>query len=292
MIYIKLSGRVGNHLFQIAAGASLAKANHTDFRAFVPNDGDERFEDVVSSHSLKKYVLQFKDNILKNVSFIDFVPPNTPIYKQEGFEYTAIPYIGGDLIIDGYFQSEKYFDKLTIENLFACPAEFYNYLYNKHKSILDLKPTAIHVRRGDFLKSPHRFHITSLSYYKKAIKMIGEKKTFLIISDDINWCKKHFKGKGFFFSDGKSISEDFYIQGLCANNILSNSTFSWWGGWLNKNPDKKIIYPVPWFGRHFSNLDTKDLIPNRWIKINDKMSLYYRLKSIWIRILMKFNLYK
>ena len=104
----------------------------------------------------------------------------------------------------------------------------------------------------------------------------------------MKWCKKHFKGQNYVFADkGNSMLEDFYLQSLAANNIISNSSFSWWGAWLNMNPDKKVFYPSPWFGPHYSHYDTSDLCPNSWIPLPNRTPLRYQLKSIWIRLAMK-----
>jgi hypothetical protein len=104
----------------------------------------------------------------------------------------------------------------------------------------------------------------------------------LITSDNISWCKKKFRGENFFFSEGESAIVDMYLQSCCTNNIISNSSFSWWGAWMNKNPQKIVITPDPWFGIAFRNKDTKDLIPEGWIKLKNKTPLYFVIRGFFI----------
>ena len=108
----------------------------------------------------------------------------------------------------------------------------------------------------------------SLDYYKQAIETVGPDKTFVIFSDDIEWCKQNldFIGSKFFISGNKDY-EDMYLMSLCNNNIITNSTFSWWGAWLNKNENKIVISPKIWFGKNNSHLDTSDLYCDKWIKL-------------------------
>ncbi len=114
------------------------------------------------------------------------------------------------------------------------------------------------------------------------MRYIGQETRFLIISDDINWCKKNFKGSNYFFTDNNTALEDLYLQSLCTNNIISNSTFSWWGAWLNENPVKIVIVPKPWYGKEFLHIRTDDLIPEAWIQLDNSMSLPIKLKAIKI----------
>ena len=81
--------------------------------------------------------------------------------------------------------------------------------------------------------------------------------------------------------------EDFYLQSLATNNVISNSSFSWWGAWLNTNTDKKVFYPTPWFGPHYSHYDVSDLCPDEWCALPNRTPFYYQLKSVWIRLEMK-----
>ena len=93
---------------------------------------------------------------------------------------------------------------------------------------------------------------------------------FLIFSDDINWCKEFFPDipEKFKFIDGNTDYEDLILMSLCKNNIICNSTFSWWAAWLNQNQDKKVIVPTNWFGKAYANNKTDDIFCENWIKLN------------------------
>lgn len=252
IITSELSGGLGNQMFQIAACISLA--NRLGYIAmfdptihFLPFQG-------------KKF-LSYKDNVFNNL----IINKNLLIknqYISEKYDYIQIPDIEPFTIIKGGFQSEKYFDKNLINNIFSIKNQHKKLLTNKYGDLTN--KVSVHVRRGDYLKLwPHHIFVGE-EYYTKAIEMMGDKE-YLVFSDDINWCKSFFKGKFDFIQD-----EDYnelYLMSMCEHNIIGNSTFSWWGAWLNQNPLKRVIAPKTWFGPGYSHWDTKDLIPEDWIKI-------------------------
>lgn len=286
MIYIRLSGRFGNYLFQIAAGASLAKQYNTGFKVVVAPDTEAI--STVSTEPMREYVASFKDNIFRDIDFVEEIPADVPLYSWRDFPYKPIPYEEKDLMIDGYFQSYKYLDYSLVRELYSMPHEIEESLRQKYGEVLSQPFTCIHVRRGDYCNLPHRFSICSIHYFKRAIREVGEKTLFLVISDDLKWCKKHFKGTNFVFADkGNSMLEDFYLQSLATHNIISNSSFSWWGAWLNPHPEKRVFYPSPWFGPHNSHYDISDLCPDSWVALLNRTPFRYQLKSVWIRLTMK-----
>ena len=114
-------------------------------------------------------------------------------------------------------------------------------------------------------KSEDELHLSTLEYYKQALSKLPDINKVLIFSDDIEWCKQNFIGDRFIFIQ----EEDYislYLMSLCDYNIIANSSFSWWGAWLNQNPNKVVIAPKLWFGLK-SNHNINDLIPSSWIKI-------------------------
>ena len=96
----------------------------------------------------------------------------------------------------------------------------------------------------------------------------------MIFSDDIDWCKKHFKGKHFYFSENESPSVDLYLQSFCRHHIISNSTFAWWGAWLDSSPDKRVICPESWFEILYRANDIKDLYPEEWSKLRIRKTIF------------------
>lgn len=285
MVFVELNGRIGNHLFQIAAGASYAKKNGFPFKV-VCHDGYKLAPP--DNCKIKDYIKQFRDNIFRNITIQEWRPGEDAFYYYEkDHRYNEIPYMERDILLYGTFQSEKYFDKELVRSLFAISPEIKEYILNKYGDILNKKVTAINVRRGDYCKLPHRYAVCSMSYYNRGINYLGKDKNYLIISDDIDWCKKHFKGNNFYFVEKEKPIIDLYIQTLCENNIISNSTFSWWGAWLNNNPNKIVIYPDPWFGWAYKDFRENDLIPEGWIKIKNQLSLGMKIRACYLLFIEK-----
>ena len=121
----------------------------------------------------------------------------------------------------------------------------------------------MHVRRGDYLKFKDTHPPCSVEYYNQAISSFSESSIFLVISDDIEWCKENFLGDKFYFVEGNEDYIDLYLMSLCKNNIIANSSFSWWAAWLNRNKEKIVIAPEKWFGNEVQ-YNTDNLLPSSW----------------------------
>ena len=171
---------------------------------------------------------------------------------------------------EGHWQSEKYFK--SIEETIRKQFQFKQSSLNKEtlqlsEEIKNTNSVSIHIRRGDYLNFP-QCAVCDIEYYRKAIDYIKGKiiePTFFIFSDDIDWCKQNLQIKNSFFvnfNQGNDSWQDMYLMSQCKHNIIANSTFSWWGAWLNDNPDKIVISPHQWF----KNDATGDIIPDNWIK--------------------------
>lgn len=285
MVYIELNGRVGNHLFQIAAGASLAKINNTEFRVVCHRDYKLAVPD---NCYIEDYIKQFSDNLYSKIVIENERPTHYSLYNEPSYNYSPIPYIN-NILLHGTFQSHKYFDPCTVKDLFEIPSSIRLYIESKYGDLLKQGITSINVRRGDYCKQPHKYPICGMYYFKKAINYIGIEKKYLIISDDIEWCKRNFVGNNFYFVDDEEPIIDLYIQTMCENNIMSNSTFSWWGAWLNSNANKVVVCPTPWYGRSvYTKLDTSDLIPDGWIKIENRLS--FNVKVLEVSLLVRESL--
>ncbi|MPM06810.1 O-antigen biosynthesis glycosyltransferase WbnK [bioreactor metagenome] len=262
-IYVYMVGRIGNVMFQIAAASTLAKKHNCKLIAIPALYKVSEPDNCL----LIEYLQQFKKTILRNVD-ICIKPPT--IYRSAYFEpyfhYNPIIYLP-NIFIKGYFQSEKYFNRNLVNELFRIDDATSKVINDKYGEILSLPGiTSINVRRGDYLKLSDYHPICTLDYYNRAIDIIGRDRPYLITSDDLNWCRKNFVGDYFYFADYTSPTYDLYLQTMCKNNIISNSTFSWWGAWLNNDKDKLVISPKKWFGPKYAINDTKDLIPSEWIK--------------------------
>ena len=254
MVISYLKGGLGNFLFQIAHGYSLSLDNNVSFGI------DLNRIWVVHSHWS-----EYMSNIFRNIPTVTS-PSQTHYYKYESLTYHPTQYTN-NIFLDGYFQSEKYFqnNKQKILELFKIDDETLKYLKEKYSNILNSNNTcSIHVRRGDFLRIPF-YNKLDMNFYNKAIDLAGRDKHFVIFSNDIPWCKENFVGLNTTFIENEKDYIDMYLMSLCKDNITSNSTFSWWGSYLNPNPNKKSFTPKTWFIHTHSN---EDIIPSEWIKID------------------------
>lgn len=259
-ISINLQGGLANNLFQINAAYAYSRKYNKELILLNQKKG-------IVHGSLNSY----KDNILKNISLIDsYNFSSFKSVREPSFAFNELPSVPSDIILDGYFQSEKYFKEYRSEILdMLISEEHVSELKKKYTNILNNNITcSIHVRRGDYLKYPDIHPVQNFNYYMKAIKMMPKETVFLIFSDDIAWCKLNFPNipEKFIFIDEQKDYEDLYLMSLCNHNIIANSSFSWWGAWLNKNINKKVIAPFFWFGTS-ATYDTKDLYCENWIII-------------------------
>lgn len=259
-------GGLGNVLFKLAATISTAVDNETDYLFSNEFLRPQDIQIVAKGHPDYRV---YYNNILRNVEFKDKLPTPYLVHTEPGFHYTPIPYQPHtNLLLDGGFQSEKYFinNKQLIVDTFKIP-------YHVGFQIREALPlvntyASIHVRRGDYLNFPDHHPQQTQEYYQKAAEEVGLDKTFLIFSDDLEGCKPlfDFLPNKHFYSTGVDWS-DLYLMSMCQDNIICNSSFSWWAAYLNENPNKKVITPLNWFGSAYADWDTSDLIPNDWIKI-------------------------
>jgi hypothetical protein len=211
---------------------------------------------------------------------------NTQIYTDRGYaqSYKDITKLqkSKDLLLYGYFQNEKYFNnnEHQIKKDFVYKPLLSEYGREILKRIKKSKcAVSIHVRRGDLVsnKEAAKHHgLCSLEYYKEAIQRINSltssKNTFFLFSDDLEWVNKHFKGliSDYVLVNNKQKihdSEEMILMSLCNHNIIANSSFSWWGGWLNQTEDKIIISPKEWIMDRQKNIQAIKIIPDNWIKI-------------------------
>lgn len=249
-------GGIGNQMFQIAAASSLAIEN-SDEAIF---NFESCFTPLQGNGSLK-----YSNNIFKNIKNSKNIIIDQ-VYNETSHSYNKIPY-SKNLLIKGYFQSEKYFaqNKNKIADLFYINDEDVKILTHQY-NFLDLSQTvSIHIRRGDYLNFPDIHPVCEAEYYNKAMENFPNK-NFIFISDDIKWAKENFKGDRIYFSNNNSEILDLTLQTICSDNIIANSSFSWWAAYLNKNQNKKIIAPLKWFGKNGPS-EQNDITPYNWIRL-------------------------
>jgi len=246
---------LGNILFQVATGISLAKDNDATL--------------VLNQLNLDNFGGYHK-NILSGIYTHDS-NSYTGRYVQPDFSYSEIPFLANH-IYDGYFQSEKFFahNRKEILNIIKPDLLSEKYISENYGSeFLNCTTVSVHVRRGDYVNLNHIHPVQDENYYKKALENFSMSEKFVIFSDDIEWCKQcgwfdNLPNKLFVENEKDYI--DLFLMSKCNHNIIANSTFSWWGAWLNKNEDKKVVAPSNWFGPQ-KQLSSKDIVPENWILI-------------------------
>jgi hypothetical protein len=270
---IGYGGRLGNQLFQLAALIGLSyKKNYSASIPVIKN------QTVNPTGCLDMYTnkwISYKLDIFNcfNINIEDnngVTPMNS--YKEPFHHFNEKFFdISDDTNIDGYFQSYKYFDHISdiIRQQFIFKEEIENpanILFNKTRFS---NPVSIHIRRGDYLGIQHQFPIMDANYYQTAINMFDDDNyQYIVFSDDIQWCKSIFgEDESIAYIENTSHYIDLCIMSMCKHNIIGNSTFGWWGAWLNNNPSKRVIAPKTWFGPALNHLDTSDMIPKEWTKI-------------------------
>jgi len=261
MISCQIVGRLGNQMFLIATTYSLALDNNAT--AVFPKT-------IGGITPTKKETCFHKETILRKIDFTEDMSFIRHVHEEPSdFSFSPIEYKEG-LYLIGYFQSEKYFkhNREAILKLFEPQEKLQNQLSEKYCNILkNNKYVSVHIRRGDYLNLSEYHATLGMDYYTAAMQKFSDEHIFVFFSDDIEWCKKNFNnGKNIFIENQEDVL-DLYLMSKIPNNIIANSSFSWWSAWLNQNKNKIIISPKKWFGYKNSHLNTKDLIPDEWIKI-------------------------
>lgn len=292
MIIAKLIGGLGNQMFQYAAGRRAAVANNTELKLDITGYDNQvgitprvYMLDIFNIHATvatKQEIKLFNNNskhrIQRNLYriMLSFFQRHYIRQKAPGFthEFLTIP---DNSYIDGYWGSEKYFLDIadTIRKEFTLKnkpdktnSELIRYINNCNS-------VSVHVRRSDYVKDKrtHDFHgVCGLDYYRKAATLVSKKMhhpVYFVFSDDPVWCKTNLRLNYPITYVTHNLEtkdyEDMKLMSMCKHNIIANSSFSWWGAWLNKNPNKIVIAPKKWFNS--KSISTRDLIPNSWLQI-------------------------
>ncbi len=283
MIIVKLGGGLGNQLCQYACGRSLSIKNKEilklDIEAYTASNPRAYglgffniFESIAKPEETRKLRLpfgfvsrcirSFKVRILREHN-IGFIP--------------EILELKGDVYLEGYWKNEKYFldIKETIRKEFTLRNPFSKTAQGIKDSIfVETCPVSIHVRRGDYVKDAKtaKYHgVCSTEYYRDAFAYISLRvpiSRVFIFSDDIEWSKNNMTFDfpvTFVSQEGVSDYEELILMSYCKHNIIANSTFSWWGAWLNMNEDKIVVAPMRWLAK--TGNDYYEEIPPTWIKL-------------------------
>ena len=274
-------GRLGNQMFQHAAIKGIARKH--GFKYCIPP------KDPVSQIDNYGLLDAFE---MKNVDAIRYCW--NPVPAQERFfhyDEELMDICPDNVNVAGFYQSEKYFKHVEDElrEDYTFKPEWLEPCQDFMKQFEGKEVGFLHVRRGDpnltdkrgfkwaYVNCQDQHPVQPLSYYEKALKEFPEDMPFLIFSDSIDWCKEQemFQGDRFMFSEPEDKYDDgalvpYYdlcLMTLCDHAIIANSSMSWWGAWLQTNPNKKVIAPNMWFGPSYSFHDTKDLYCEGWKRL-------------------------
>jgi hypothetical protein len=279
MITTKLIGGLGNQMFQYAIARHLAIKNGDaltlDLSELLKRDGinytPRNFELDVFDIKYVAKTLSGDSGSFKDRLTLKYLRKKV---NENGHNFDAkMLDLKGNIHLNGWWQNEKYFK--GIENIirkdFTLKPKAFTGSEILKKKIISTNSVSVHFRFGDYLSNPtaRAFHgILPSDYYKNSIKKMTElvpSPHFFIFSDDVDWVKTNFlfeQDHTFVTPGNQNGAFDMHLMSLCKHNVIANSSFSWWGAWLNQNPGKIVIGPTKWF-----NDTPTEILPSRWIKI-------------------------
>jgi hypothetical protein len=291
MITIQLMGGLGNQLFQIFATIACALENN---HKFVFPYSDTLFVGKIRQtywHSfLTNLTIFTTKNKTYNISNSDLKA--VPTIKEPGFHYTKIPAVpdNNSISLHGYYQSYKYFEEyqdkiyamILLSNQQTAVKKKYAKYFNGGAVTISM-----HFRLGDYKEKPHYHPIMSKEYYEKALSYIlttkystesrvrilyfcEEEDNDIVSKSMYNICSgfsQYANLETIKVEDGMEDWKQLLLMSCCNDNIIANSSFSWWGAYFNQNPDKCVCYPHIWFGPAMGYMHLDDLFPLSWKKI-------------------------
>lgn len=286
MIIVRITGGLGNQMFQYALGRALSLKLDCELVldvSFYPKQTLRKYE-------LDKFNIQARYATQKEINnagadsgvvsrLIHKFGLASIFYPQYIKELESIKYVSAidnckqGSYLDGYWQNPSYFElnKEILRKDFT-PTEYRSEVVIKwSEKICKSNSVSLHIRRGDYVENAHTnstHGLCSLEYYKRAIEHIEKKiskPTYFVFSDDIKWCKENlgFIENSFFVDNTSSAIDDLVLMGGCQHNIIANSTFSWWGAWLGR--DLIAIAPKNWFCLESRN--NIEVYPKKWLTL-------------------------
>ena len=285
MIKVMLQAGLGNILFQYAAGRRLALQHGTSLqlnvgRYFVSNGfrqikGLREFRRF--AHAAEFYLPALRC-LMRMVMGRHVALTSAPLYceKHFGFDPKVLEQPDG-VCLSGYFQSEKYFKPVATvirEELAFKSSSPHHDVASLESEIRSCNAVAVSVRRGDYVGHPLH-EVCTPAYYNRALAYIRAHvpaPRFFIFSDDIDWCRRNMAIAASHFVDLRhceaSAVEDLRLMRACRHHIISNSTFAWWGAWLNAHADQIVVVPHKWFNDNKLNeWAMQDTVLPHWIRI-------------------------
>lgn len=300
MVIIRLSGGLGNQMFQYAAGRATSLRIRTkmalDVRLFQNTVWKQAHEkEVITSlfPNIKALNLVTLDEIIlrkieadskrirwKKYNILRAKLGLRPTFKKVSEEalltyQNDFPLQNAQILhLASDWQNEKYFMQYgkKIRSDFSFPSINENSINTVVlQRIITSSSVSIHVRRGDYLSSTNPHLPAPSQYYQASIELINSlvsNPSYYVFSDDIEWCKKNLNIKNAYYinhNTGDMSYIDMQLMSYCKHNIIANSSFSWWGAWLNSNPDKIVISPKMWLER--LGIESRQIVPSSWLCI-------------------------
>ena len=278
MITIEIMGGLGNQLFQIFSLISYGLTNNISVY----------FQDKKDPIRIDRPF--YWDNFLSCLKpFVKSAcETNLPIYKENGFHYNMmIPYdqVRKPFKFYGYFQSYRYFQEKEqyIFKLIKLNEQIER-VKTKYNQICVFDNTiSLHFRIGDYKHQPQNHPVMDIKYYRSALQHVTdrtkrndwnilyfyEKQDIDMVKEKIDILRKEFNSLTFTPINTEIVDYDqLLLMSLCQHNIIANSSFSWWGAYLNQNTHKTVTYPSMWFGPSFGNIKMDDMFPIGWNKVD------------------------
>ena len=282
MITSKLSGGLGNQMFQYAAGRALSKRIDVELTLDLEWFKRRTQKNIRSprSYALAAFQLSPSVRFLQNSSSATRLLSTSKKRNRTVFSESTHTYdprfeaLTGNTVLDGYWQSERYFKDQadTIRTDFAFRTANSATDSCLERTIRSTNSVSVHIRRGDYVTDPYAsdFHGNlSANYYSGAIRAITDlvaSPHLFVFSDEIDWCRKHFSSNlpmTFVTNNHQDGAiTDLRLMSTCCHHIVANSSFSWWGAWLGQNSEKTVVAPKSWFST--STHDTSDVVPASW----------------------------
>lgn len=292
MIISNIIGGLGNQMFQYAAGRALALEHGVplalDVAGFASYPLHQGFElkrlfhcpaEIASPAETARLLGWCNGALVRRLMqrpAMAALRPGRWVVEPHFHYWPGFERLGDDCYLSGYWQSERYFAKhqATIRDDFRFTGELDAVNAGLAEKMAQVESVSLHVRRGDYVNNPKNLGIhgvCSPAYYHSAIRHLAERLSspvFFVFSDDIPWVRENLEiGHPVVHvehNSGAASFNDMRLMSLCRHNVIANSSFSWWGAWLNGNPEKQVVAPRRWFA---NDRKTADLFPAGWTLI-------------------------
>lgn len=294
MIIVRLMGGLGNQMFQYAAARNLAIKGKTELKIDISAVLDRSPRKNFTFRDYELDVFKLDAEIATDAEIREYLPEKlnfsfrvfqrlglTKVIKEVGQNVNSRFFLfPSEAYLWGYWQNQIYFNDIApqiFEDFTLKEELIHSILAETKERLINDNSVAVHIRRGDYVSNSvinQRHGSCTIEYYQQAIsRMQGKVKdpVFYVFSDDLEWARKSLSinAPSVFIEDRehKRSFEDLYLMSLCKHNIIANSSYSWWGAWLNQSHDKIVIAPQTWFNNKQENRKRLDSLPNEWIII-------------------------